>query len=217
MARQKQNNDSDAEEQRPSIVDYIEYANAIAEAQAFGDNLLMRHRLEQARAERFTSTASSTDGQYSHEASPSARRHEETVDHVNFAPTAVVHSSTKIPGASDGAISRLPHMRIFPHEEGKYQGHTECCSVCFGRLMEGVALVRMPCSHIFHITCAVEWLSRKCTCPDCRYELQTNHGRFEKGRVARMKGRKTYTCNCRPSDNHPCFLDKSLLMETATS
>lgn len=33
------------------------------------------------------------------------------------------------------------------------------------------ALLKLPCSHVFHFECAKEWLKRNCSCPQCRRQI----------------------------------------------
>ena len=52
----------------------------------------------------------------------------------------------------------------------------EVCAICLDEFsIEGVAaearVIRMPCSHIYHEDCIVEWLENSNMCPMCRYEL----------------------------------------------
>lgn len=117
------------------------------------------------------------------------------------------------PPASREAIARLPRSRILPSDKAAFKHDGTACGVCCEPLVEGVILMRMPCGHIYHCQCLVSWLSRSCTCPECRYELPTADVKYEIGRVARMKNRKVAACSCHPL-NHTCFFadpSKSIL------
>lgn len=66
----------------------------------------------------------------------------------------------------------------------------ECC-ICLEDNKLDEKVVRLPCAHIFHASCIVDWLSNhSCTCPVCRYELPTDNPAYEAGRKERMKSRK---------------------------
>ena len=108
------------------------------------------------------------------------------------------------PPASTAAIMGLTHIRVFADDKVTHKTDDRCCSVCSDRLVDGVVLTRLPCGHIYHISCIVPWLNRNCTCPDCRYELPTADKKFEEGRKERMKDRKLASCGCSAFGFHSC-------------
>jgi hypothetical protein len=113
----------------------------------------------------------------------------------------------RAPPASVEAIVNLPCTRVFPSrcktEESNEEdlSHKEC-SVCMELLPARLSIVRLPCGHVYHLTCIVQWLHQTCTCPECRYELQTDDPEFEMGRKERMKGRATVACTCHQIGGH---------------
>ncbi|KAL4603836.1 hypothetical protein ACB092_10G152300 [Castanea dentata] len=68
---------------------------------------------------------------------------------------------------NEKSIQGLEKVRV----EGLYL--KEVCPVCLEGLSMGLEAMRMPCLHVYHQGCIVEWL-RKCSlCPLCRYEMPT--------------------------------------------
>ena len=57
-----------------------------------------------------------------------------------------------------------PRRRIWP------DGNRECC-VCLEAQEVGDRATKLPCGHLFHTECVVQWLRKHGTCPSCRYEL----------------------------------------------
>ena len=54
------------------------------------------------------------------------------------------------------------------------------CVVCRDPFVVGDIVMRLPfCSHAFHENCAMSWLSRHNTCPNCRRELPTDDPIYE--------------------------------------
>jgi hypothetical protein len=97
-------------------------------------------------------------------------------------------SNTGPPPASSKAIRQLPTIRVADIDLLD-ESNRECC-ICFEPHNLGDKLTRLPCGHLFHGPCVQEWLHKHCTCPVCRYELETNDAQYEVGRLERMKHRK---------------------------
>ncbi|KAG8659600.1 hypothetical protein MANES_02G051900v8 [Manihot esculenta] len=47
------------------------------------------------------------------------------------------------------------------------------CTVCLKEFEDGDDLIQMPCSHLYHQHCIVEWLMSSHLCPLCRYQMPT--------------------------------------------
>ncbi|XP_050383646.1 uncharacterized protein LOC126800333 [Argentina anserina] len=67
--------------------------------------------------------------------------------------------------ASEVSISKLENTKI-----------EECptmCTVCVEDMMLGSEATRMPCSHLYHESCIVEWLRKSGVCPSCKFRMPT--------------------------------------------
>lgn len=53
-------------------------------------------------------------------------------------------------------------------------GSVDRCAVCFEDFCHGSEVARMPCSHVYHGGCIVEWLKTSNLCPLCRYQMPTS-------------------------------------------
>jgi len=114
-------------------------------------------------------------------------------------------SKFAVPPATDEAISKLARSRVLPFQRKMFQNDTTECGICQDRLINGFAVARLPCGHIYHFNCCTQWLKTNHTCPECRYELPTNNAKVERKREQRMKSRKVVSCDCHPSAMHECF------------
>ena len=83
------------------------------------------------------------------------------------------------PPASTSALKRIPIVRVAADDLTK---DNECCTICLEDHVPGELAARLPCGHLFHKDCVVEWLSRHCVCPVCRYELPTDSVVYERTR-----------------------------------
>lgn len=76
----------------------------------------------------------------------------------------------------------------------------------------------MPCGHIFHESCLVEWLSVHCTCPACRFEIGTDSAAFERERHLRNRvNRRFVTISRTELDELPIRALKDLLEAAGVS
>lgn len=69
--------------------------------------------------------------------------------------------------ASDDEIAALK-TNIFKKVENKYLD----CNICLEEFVEDTQVKQMPCLHVFHGPCIVEWLKLSTSCPICRSSLQ---------------------------------------------
>eukprot|EP00164_Ancoracysta_twista_P001775 GFYU01002332.1.p1 GENE.GFYU01002332.1~~GFYU01002332.1.p1 ORF type:complete len:590 (+),score=125.70 GFYU01002332.1:171-1940(+) len=91
------------------------------------------------------------------------------------------------PPTSRSVLSQIPEIKVEQvHADSDL---TRSCSVCFEDHQVGEKAMKLPCNHMFHSDCIKPWLEQHCTCPVCRYELQTDDPSFESGRRERMHGR----------------------------
>lgn len=97
-------------------------------------------------------------------------------------------SNTGAPPASPSALRNLPSVTVAPQHLVD-PSNRECC-ICFHDYSLGDSVSRLPCGHFFHPGCVKSWLEKHCTCPICRYELETDVEWYEKGRKERMAGRR---------------------------
>lgn len=71
------------------------------------------------------------------------------------------------PPAARSSIESLPTVTI---SQRHLRSNPEC-TVCKEKYELGSEARQMPCNHIYHSGCIVEWLSRHNSCPVCRQEL----------------------------------------------
>ncbi|KAI8896393.1 hypothetical protein BC833DRAFT_597565 [Globomyces pollinis-pini] len=70
------------------------------------------------------------------------------------------------PAASEEVLNTLPRLKF----ESDLNEHKEC-PVCQDDFTENIDIIRLPCQHIFHPNCILDWLKLNGTCPVCRYSL----------------------------------------------
>jgi len=46
------------------------------------------------------------------------------------------------------------------------------CSICLAEYFDGEQVIQLPCQHIYHRPCVVEWLVRRPMCPLCKQDVR---------------------------------------------
>ncbi|XWS49949.1 hypothetical protein CRYUN_Cryun12cG0046500 [Craigia yunnanensis] len=78
------------------------------------------------------------------------------------------NTDPKMRPASKTAIEGLEKVKI---DEGLGKVETLHCLVCLEELSIEKEARRLPCSHIYHAGCIIEWLKNSNMCPLCRHKL----------------------------------------------
>lgn len=81
---------------------------------------------------------------------------------------------------SQEALKSLHDLTIDSDTVGNF---TSNCGVCQEEFKEGEIVNTLPCCHYFHKDCVRPWLDVRCTCPMCRWNLNT--GRIEPDKRSR--------------------------------
>ena len=56
------------------------------------------------------------------------------------------------------------------NKNGKYESPS--CCICLTEIQKGEETVLLPCGHMFHWKCCLNWLNENNTCPMCRFEIK---------------------------------------------
>ena len=82
-------------------------------------------------------------------------------------------------GASQSCIERntLSHtykkpVRSAGAEAEAGEDNTEKCTICLCEYEEGEDVRRLPCMHLFHVSCVDQWLTTAKFCPLCRVDIE---------------------------------------------
>lgn len=92
------------------------------------------------------------------------------------------------PPASRRFLNNLP-LAIVTADDLLEESNVECI-ICFEENNIGDRACKLQCGHLYHPECIRDWLKKSCTCPVCRYEIETDDVAFEAERKRRMQSRK---------------------------
>lgn len=69
------------------------------------------------------------------------------------------------PRLSSNEAMDLPRVRFQAPE-------LQSCSICMDTFRHGALVTGLPCQHMFHAECLVEWVQRSAQCPNCRMPIR---------------------------------------------
>ncbi len=80
----------------------------------------------------------------------------------------------KRPPTSKKTIERLKSFKMSEKYCKNNLGKLEypSCSVCISDISNREETILLPCGHMYHSKCILEWLNQNNTCPVCRFELK---------------------------------------------
>ncbi|GAA0148171.1 hypothetical protein LIER_07690 [Lithospermum erythrorhizon] len=76
-------------------------------------------------------------------------------------------TSSRRKSTSKSFLESLPSITITEADLKE----SNSCSICMEDFGLGSLADKLPCKHLFHKSCIVEWLNRSNTCPLCRFKL----------------------------------------------
>ena len=81
----------------------------------------------------------------------------------------------KVNGIKDSILSKLKQFKMNKKymKKGK-DGKLELpsCCICLSEIEKGKETMLLPCGHMFHYKCCLNWLKNNNTCPMCRFEIK---------------------------------------------
>ncbi|CAN8297827.1 unnamed protein product [Cochlearia groenlandica] len=92
--------------------------------------------------------------------------------HNHFRRQRREKENNEVPAAR-AAVVALRAVQVFNSDATSNMGEIECV-ICKEEMCQGRDVCEMPCQHLFHWKCILPWLSKKNTCPFCRFQLPTD-------------------------------------------
>lgn len=80
--------------------------------------------------------------------------------------------SIQINSNNNTIIDNLPVNEL--DDVNNLEDSKKSCIICMDNFKKGDNIISLPCIHIFHSMCIKRWLSKKNTCPICKYAITIN-------------------------------------------
>ncbi|KAM7523303.1 hypothetical protein LguiA_013205 [Lonicera macranthoides] len=68
--------------------------------------------------------------------------------------------------------------------------YSDGCTICTNSFLINDKTIRLPCQHVYHKDCVVEWLNMSNTCPLCRDKLPSEKNSTEPSLKRRRQSRR---------------------------
>lgn len=88
---------------------------------------------------------------------------------------------TQPPAHPPTSAAALNNLKTFKMSD-KYcktneKGEQECpnCTICLADICKDQETILIPCGHLFHSGCGMQWLTKHNTCPVCRFEMPSEN------------------------------------------
>eukprot|EP00388_Colpodella_angusta_P043237 GDKK01058871.1.p1 GENE.GDKK01058871.1~~GDKK01058871.1.p1 ORF type:complete len:196 (+),score=21.90 GDKK01058871.1:1-588(+) len=97
---------------------------------------------------------------------------EEQEHHVTQQATAQANDtlSGEASASASASANAAPHAHKFDTVL-KFGQAVHECSICQDDFAVGTSVLKLPCRHVYHTDCVINWLAMNNTCPLCRLEL----------------------------------------------
>merc|ERR1719410_3246811 len=101
----------------------------------------------------------------------------------------MVQSGNGPPPTASNTINNLPEYQYKSNKDDNKENESDCknkeCAICKEPFVSGDLLKELPCKHRYHKDCIMPWLTKRNTCPVCRYRLPTDNAFYEQMQNAR--------------------------------
>ncbi|XP_014774751.1 E3 ubiquitin-protein ligase RNF165 isoform X2 [Octopus bimaculoides] len=92
------------------------------------------------------------------------------------APLSGSNLDNHMSGITRGASQAVIDQNTLPHKYTKVkrsvEEENEKCIICLCEFEHGEDIRRLPCMHLFHISCVDQWLVTNTKCPICRVDIE---------------------------------------------